>query len=178
MTEAIPTPARKVLAPTAVRHTAEYDAPRFHVRVDDDVTLEDIMRPAFWAHHAKTLRPFNVVEIVRQNMSLDMEVRVLEVGTGYVVVRPLRFWEDKAVADARAQAVAAADAGGADVVLPAEYKITSGRGSFVLTFIPNDTKLGSAYKSRAAAIVAAREHAAKAGIAWPETLPATEPVDA
>lgn len=164
---------RKVL-PVLSLGQAEYTAPRFHVRVDDDVTMDDIMRPAFWAHHAGKLRPFNTIEVVRQNLSLDVELRVIEVGTGFVVVRPLRIWEDEAIAQARAAAVESANTVGADTILPTEYKITTARGNHVLTYTPTDTKLGSSYKTHALAVAAAREHAVKAGIAWPD--PSTAPV--
>lgn len=171
-----PVVQRKVLAATAFSHTAEYDAPHFHVRVDNDVTLEDILRPAFWAHHAGKLRPFNVIDIVRENMSLDVQVRVTEIGVGFVAVRVLRAWEDESIAAARAATLAAAETIGADVELPAEYKITHSKGSFVLTYIPTDTRIGNGYKTRAGAVAAARDHAGKAGIEWPvvSTAPVSE----
>jgi hypothetical protein len=174
---AVPVPTRKVLASTALSQTAEYLAPHFFVVVDNDVTVDDIMRPAFWAHHASRLKRFNTITIVREDDSLDMDVRVVAAGQGFVRVRPIRIWEDEAVAAARAAEASAAETAPAEiVVLPEEYKITSGRGSFVLTFLPTDERIGSGYKTRTAAINAAREHARNAGIAWPEpTAPALEP---
>lgn len=163
----IPKPARKVLTSTALK-LAEYEAPNYFVVVDNDTTIEDIMRPAFWAHHSGKLRKNNTIDIVRENSSLDMQVRVIESGQGFVRVRPLRAWEDEEVAKARAADVAAEETNTGAVKLPEEYKITSGRGSFVLTYVPTDTRIGQGYKTRGLAEEAARAHAASAGIEWPD----------
>jgi hypothetical protein len=169
---------QKVLTATAMHNVAEYDRPYYHVTADDDVTLSDLLRPAFWAHHVPKLKPGALVDVVNKGMTLDVQLRVVATGPGFVNMRPLRVWEDKEVAKARAEAAKAKDASDTDlasVPLPPEYKIGASKGAFSLTFLPTETRLETNLKTRAAAIEAAKKHAKAAGIAWPETVkePAT-----
>lgn len=161
--------SQKTLPANALSQTADYARPYFHVVVDDTVTLKDLLTPAFWAHHARALqKPGGLVDVIRSDLTLDVSLRVLEAGVGYVRMRPLRVYEDKE----RAKEIAGAssdNADAADIKLPDEYKITTtGRGGFTVTFVPNDAKIATSLKTRAAAVQAAKDHAKSAGIAWPE----------
>jgi len=158
-------------------NTADYARGYFHAVVDDSVTLDDLLTPAFWAHHTRSLTKMTLVDVVRQDMTLDVQLRVIETGIGYVRMRPLRVFEDEVRAKEMADAAAATAGTDADEVkLPAEYKITTaGKGGFTLTFVPSDAKIGEKIKTEAAAVQMAKDHAAIAGIAWPEPAPAETP---
>lgn len=82
----------KTLAITAFRRSGNADFARtyHHVTVPHDVTLDDIMRPGFWAHHATTLRKNDILDILTEDDSLDVQVRVTGVGIGMVFMRLLR----------------------------------------------------------------------------------------
>lgn len=158
----------KLLQASALHHTADFVRGYYHAEVDNDVTLADIIRPAFWAHHTAKLRKHSIVDLIRADGSLDVQVRVTEVGVGYAKVRVLRQWEDEdVVAERQALEAAVAQDDGGAIQLPEEYKITSGRGAFSVVFIPTDTKIATGLKTRGLAVKAAREHAEKVGVAWP-----------
>ncbi len=160
------------LPASALHRSAEYERSYWHVVVDDTITLDDLMRPAFWAHHANKLQRGHLVDVVRSDMTLDVQLRVLEAGVGFVVMRPRIVFEDEG-AVAERQARAAIDAGEAvEMVLPEQYKIThTGRGGFTVTYVPTDAKIVTGKKTRAEAYAAAKDHAQKAGIAWPDAKP-------
>lgn len=165
MTEPNKPAMQKVLIATALYNTADYDRPYFHVTVPNDVTLEDLQRPAFWAHHTTKLKVGALIDVVRENLSLDVQLRCLGAGVGFAKMRVLREWEDKEVAKSVANEATGAEP---ETALPPEYKITVSRGSFTLTYVPTDIKLESNLKTRAAAVAAAKAHAATAGITWPD----------
>lgn len=49
------TPGRENLAPL------DYASTRYDARIPVGVSKDDILRPEFWAHHAKDLRPFDEI---------------------------------------------------------------------------------------------------------------------
>ncbi len=166
----------KTLPGGAMNKAAEFDRQYWHVTVDDDVTLADILKPAFWAHHAAKLSKMALIDVVRHDLTLDVQLRVVNVGVGYAVVRPLRVFEDEAAVSARMEREAI-DAGNAEQTkLPEEYKITTlGKGGFTVTYVPTDAKIATGKKTRAEAVAVARDHAEKAGIAWPDATPVESP---
>lgn len=164
----------KSLVASALKNTAEYARSHYHVVVDDDVTIPDVQVPAFWSNHAATLKRFDVIDVLRADGMFDITLRVIETGIGYVKTRPLRIWEDEASAQAAKEAAKAAAGENGNEPLPPEYKITTaGKGGFAVTFVPADAKIAQGKKTRAEAVLAAKEHANNAGIAWPDASPAT-----
>lgn len=164
----------KTLVASAIQHTAEYVRSHYHVQVDDDVTIADVLVPAFWSNHTRSLKRFDVIDVLRADGMFDITLRVLETGIGYVKMRPLRIWEDEASAQAAKEAAAAEAGAEANEALPPEYKITTaGKGGFAVTFVPADAKIAQGKRTRAEAVLAAKEHAKNAGIAWPDASPAT-----
>lgn len=159
-------------------HTADYNRSAYHVVLEDDVSLSDIERPAWWCHHSNKLKPFDIIDLVRSDGAFDVQVRVVKVGTGFVKVRFLRKWVDEAFAKEQKAKAAAGDAksGAADddtvPPLPSEYKITKGGKGWVVTFMPTDARIAQGKKTVAEAVEAAKEHATQAGIAWPDATPA------
>lgn len=168
--------SNKLCPANALSQAADYARQSWHVVVDNDVTLEDVLRPSFWAHHANKIQKFALIDVVSQDMTLDVQLRVLETGTGYVVTRVRIEFQDADKAAERKAEAAAADAGAADTVaLPDEYKISMGKGGFVVTYVPTDAKIATGKKTRAEAVTEAKAHATKAGIAWPDAAPADVP---
>lgn len=49
------TPGRENLAPL------DYASTRYDARIPTGVSKDDVLRPEFWAHHAKDLRPFDEI---------------------------------------------------------------------------------------------------------------------
>ena len=41
----------------------DYGSTRFDAKIPYGVTLEDVLQPDFWAHHAKDLRPFDEIRV-------------------------------------------------------------------------------------------------------------------
>jgi hypothetical protein len=81
----------KRLPATSRPRPAEFVVTRRHVWVDPDVTLEDILRPSFWAHHANSdLNPGDLIDVVAKDFSLDIQLRVIGKEPGIVKMRLLR----------------------------------------------------------------------------------------
>jgi len=84
----------KLLPPTAIgTRGAEYERTYHHVDVDPSATIEDLMRPNFWAHHVNRLRVKDIVDVLATDGSYDVQFRVLSKGVGFVNLRPLRIWQ-------------------------------------------------------------------------------------
>ena len=159
---------------------SDYERGNYFCVVANDVTLDDILRPAFWQHHwnvlngGQTPRPFARVEVVRQDGTLDVDLRVVRVSPGMVVMRALRTYVDdsnltKPTPDIEIEAP--------NLSTPDGYKVQ---------FIPNagwqvrlgDTIIGSRLPSKGAAAAHARAHDAIAntpGGGMPTTTPPPTP---
>lgn len=59
----------------------------FTALVENDITLEDILTPVFWSAYTRTLRPLSLINVVRKDGTLDVELRVLSVEPGAVAMR-------------------------------------------------------------------------------------------
>jgi hypothetical protein len=93
----------------SLRHMAEYSRSHYFVLAPFGVTIDDLMRPPFWAHHTLRLKQLDIVEVVAEDGSFDVELRVVDAQVGYVKMRPLRTWSDAAIAKATAERVAEQD---------------------------------------------------------------------
>jgi hypothetical protein len=84
----------KVLAASAFRSggNADYVRTYHHVTVPHDTTVDDILRPSFWAHHTGALKKNDLLDILSEDGGVDMQARVTDKGTGMVMLRPLRIW--------------------------------------------------------------------------------------
>lgn len=175
----------KILPPNAFRNTAEYARPYFHAEVDNDCTLDDLLRPAFWGNHVAngTLKKNALIDIVRADGTLDVQLRCVEVGPAYAIMRPRMLWEDAEAAAARAAAAASLEAVNAQPIeelAPEGYKITyTPRGAeagYGVLYVETDTKVAKSLKLKADAVKAAIEHAKKLGIYQPaaQSAPASE----
>lgn len=71
---------------------ADYVRQRLHIGTAEGATLDDLMRPAFWAHVAAQMRPGALIDVVDPAGSYDATLRVTETGEGWAKVRMLRLW--------------------------------------------------------------------------------------
>jgi hypothetical protein len=145
----------KVLYATALRaNGADFQRTYHQVKVEPDVTVEDILRPGFWAHHTNVLRIDDLIDILSTDGGLDMQVRVIGKGTGMVHMRPLRIW-------VREEAKPAAEDEAAE--LPEGYVVNFApkQGWRMMTKEPHMV-ISKDHKSRQEATLAAIAHAAKA----------------
>lgn len=143
--------------------------------IPNDTLLEDILQPGWWLHYASghtMLKPFQIVELVTEDMLLDIELRVLKVSENLVYVRPLRIFEDVARAGLRDQVKAAveANASAADVPdwLKDDYKVGfSPKAQWYVTLKKANQTIKSGFKSKTEAVAYAIDHAGRAGIKAP-----------
>jgi hypothetical protein len=82
----------KKLHPTRLRNAAEFARSIWHVEVDPDVTIEDVMTPGYWQHHVAKIQIHDIIEIIGQGF--DIQLRATGKGIGYVETRLLRKWTD------------------------------------------------------------------------------------
>lgn len=144
----------KVLPATALRaNGADYLRTYHQIKVTPDITIEDILRPSFWAHHTNVLRPDDLIDILSTDGGLDVQVRVVGKGIGMVMVRPLRVW-------VRDQEQAADDSG---LEVPAGYTVSFAPAQ-KWRVVVNDPHMiiSKDHKSRAEAVAAAVAHFKKA----------------
>ena len=153
----------KTLPPQAmVSRAADFVRTAHHVNIDPSYTIKDILRPGFWAHHVMKLNSPDVVDVVATDGSLDVTLRVVDKGIGFVTMRPLRIWirDEVKSGEPEAPVVALGD-------IPEGYVVghTPKTGWRVLTKDPS-IEISRNHKSKEEAINAAISHAEKAnGIA-------------
>lgn len=107
----------KLLPSTALRSNgADFVRTYHHVTVDPEVSIEDLMRPGFWAHHTNSVRVNDLVDVLAADGSLDCQFRVVGMGIGFIKLRPRIVWQSE---DRKAEKpTAAAKNDDADTPLP------------------------------------------------------------
>lgn len=89
----------EILPPNDMK-SAEHFRASYVAFVPNDTPLERILTPGFWANHWKAFtqqgqsnpnepRLGGIIEVMRHDMTLDVVLRVIGVGPGYVQVREL-----------------------------------------------------------------------------------------
>ena len=81
---------------------ADFHRPHYQVVVPNSVTLEDVLRPVTWVHHAFKFAPtpngnprrFGVIEVMSEDGLLEVHLRVLGVVDGLLRVRAYYHYED------------------------------------------------------------------------------------
>lgn len=76
-----------------LKATARVDAAEFireyrHVEVDPGTTLDDLLRPGFWVHHAERIGVNDILDVVASDGSLDVQLRVVKKDKGLLFMRP------------------------------------------------------------------------------------------
>lgn len=74
----------KTLHATAMTRSADYARTYHHVVVPHDVTLEDLTRPNYWAHHTERLRKGDLVDVLSEDDGLDVQLRVIDKGLSLI----------------------------------------------------------------------------------------------
>lgn len=148
----------KTLHATAMTRSADYARTYHHVVVPHDVTLNDLTRPSYWAHHTARLNKNDLVDVLSEDDGLDVQLRVIGKGTGYVEMRVVRAWLRESTET---------EEGGeliGDALSPPEGYIVNHApktGWRVLTKEPH-LEVSRGHKSKLEAIQAAVDHATKA----------------
>lgn len=78
---------KPVLRPDLLNQTANYSREHRFVEVPNHITMDDLMRPGFWSNYSRQLRRRELVEVVREDDTLDVTLRVLKVEPGMVHMR-------------------------------------------------------------------------------------------
>ncbi len=73
------TPTVKKLPPSDLK-SAEYIRHVHHVVTQPEVTIDDVLDPAYWAHIAERLRPMSKIEVVFADYTRYLELIVLSSG--------------------------------------------------------------------------------------------------
>lgn len=76
---------------------ADYIRSNYHVKAPFGATLEDVLRPTFWSFHVGLLKAGDLVDVVAEDNSFDVTLRVVDKAVGKVVMRELRRWTGDAV---------------------------------------------------------------------------------
>jgi hypothetical protein len=146
----------KTLHPTKLRQSADYLRTQHHVRVDPDVTIEDVTTPGFWAHHVERIRVDDLIDVVGE--TFDMQLRATGKGVGFVEMRVLRKWVDKdPVTKLSPDEIAAIEA-----TIPAGYTIDhTPKTGWRARLEDGGAEVSRNHKTKVEAIKAAVAHAAR-----------------
>lgn len=80
----------KTLHAASMKHSADYIRTQYQIEVTPDITIDDVLIPKFWCHHANRLRRFDLIDVIGQGF--DITLRVQETGNGYANVAMIRKW--------------------------------------------------------------------------------------
>lgn len=127
---------------------ADFVRPHLFFKLPNHVTREDLLRPGAWVHHARKMqgrdptRParFGLIEVITEDGSLEMWLRVLMVKDGLPLVRPIFIYEDpRRVIEVPDEKLVAQD-GSALPPLPDGYKVghAPSQGFWVKLLATND----------------------------------------
>lgn len=87
------------LTPSRLQNAEHYFS-SYAVVLPDGNSLEDALKPEFWAHVAQTLRQHDTIRIIPEDAGYFAELLVLSSGRGFVKVKLLRHVQiDEAEAD-------------------------------------------------------------------------------
>lgn len=147
----------KTLPATALgSRSADFNRTVYHLEVDPSVSIEDLLRPNFWAHHATNLRRGDMLDVLSADGAYDVTLRVTGTGIGMVELRPLRVW-------VRDEPITAPVHDAEELPVPAGYKVSFAPKTLwrVMTDEPV-MEISRDHKSRSDATRSAIDHAAKA----------------
>lgn len=150
---------QKMLPATTNIGPIEFRVTRRLVLAPIDTTIEDLLKPGFWAHVAGKIQPGNEIVVRREDMAWRVELQVTETGPGLVVAHLLHEWRNPAHKDE----APVADDVATTLEAPANYTVNHApkTGWRVWTKIPA-VEVSRNHKSRHEATLAAIAHANKA----------------
>jgi hypothetical protein len=82
-------PARK----PATLKDATFERNCWQIAVDPGTALADVLKPDFWAHVGRSLKPCDHIEVIAEDFSWFAELIVLEADRTWAKVAALRFVE-------------------------------------------------------------------------------------
>ena len=82
----------KPLPPSATQHSAEFRRRWWYISIPSGYSASDIENPALW-QHATQFQENDIVECLAEDGSFDGWWRVLSVGAGFAVLRPIFVWQ-------------------------------------------------------------------------------------
>lgn len=72
---------------------AEHKRAIWQATIEQGVTFEEVIDPAFWSHVANKIEPYSRIECVSEDGTYFAELMVMDVGMGFVKTSVLRFVE-------------------------------------------------------------------------------------
>ena len=147
--------SKLVLAPTAMPHggAADYSRTYRQVIVPAEASVDDIMRPGFWANHVALLQKNDLIDILSEDGGIDMQVRVTGKGIGMVHLRVIRAWVRESDVKTAPELVA-------DAEVPENYVVSFAPRQLWRVATKNPSEIISKdHPSKSEAIAAAFTHA-------------------
>ena len=144
----------KTLPATALgTHGAEYTRSLRHLNLDPQFTLEDVLTPSFWAHHAPKFTRGDVIDVLAADDSFDVTLRVTGVGRGFATMRVLRKWVNET-------ALAVKD----EAPIPENYNVkwAGPSAKYRVVMLNPNMIVSENHEDKASAIKAAIDHAKNA----------------
>jgi hypothetical protein len=147
----------KLLSIKTEPRIADYSRSYRHIDVGNDVTLDDLITPGFWGHHANTLQPKDLLDVLSEDMELDVQLRVVETGVGFVTMRVREVFHDRSASNDVSEEIED------DVMpeVPRNMKVgfTPARGYYVQsTHVTPAEIVSSGHENRREAILAAIDY--------------------
>ena len=141
----------KTLPATALgTHGAEYTRTLRHLNLDPQFTLDDVLTPSFWAHHAPKLTRGDVIDVLAADDSFDVTLRVTGVGRGFATMRVLRKWVNENAVPAQEEEP-----------VPENYRVkwAGPSAKYRVVMINPNMIVSEGHEDKATAIAKAAEHA-------------------
>lgn len=153
-------PKLKVLPIGKLVHQAEFDRAHWHLTVPNDVTIVDMLRPAFWQHYPNTLKSPALIDVMSEDGETDVQLRVMGSDVGMVNVRMRAAFQVRDGEDGGVEAPELPD-------VPTGYRVrfTPSRQYYVQLDMGGGVKdiVSANHANRELAAHAAIEHARKSG---------------
>jgi hypothetical protein len=140
-----------------MRHAADYVRTQHHVVLDPGHSIEDILRPSYWAHHVERVRIHDLIDVIGE--TFDLQLRVTGKGVGFVETRMLRKWEsEEPVAKLSPEEIAAIER-----LIPDGYHIDhTPKTGWRAKLIDGGAEVSRNHKSKVEAIQSAIAHSQRA----------------
>lgn len=162
-------PARILPLGANALRSAPHERAHFFAVVPSETTFDQVMTPGFWGNHVPALsggatrRPWALVEVVREDGTMDLLLRVIQVKPGMVIMRAIfKYVSDENIGK---PAKGAPQPGDDDLVFPDGYKgahVPRGEVTGWMVRLPNGEVLVKGQPSKKAAVEYAKKHAAEA----------------
>ncbi len=158
-------PARPPALGSMGLRSAPHERAHFFAVVPSNTTFEQVMTPNYWQNHVAalrggaTVRPFALVEVVREDGTMDLLLRVIDCKPGMVTMRCLtKYVSDENMGK---PAKGAPQPGDESLKLPDGYKwahVPNGASRGHMIRLPSGDVLVQGKATKADAVAAAWDH--------------------